>query len=582
VPKPNRVRRAVRSLAGACALALPACASFTPDRGPDHTPSRVTPPARTVPMPTPGVVPASAQFNVVEKQTERATLPIAPAAASHGRPLPIDLPTALSLAGAVPLDIQIAGERVRAATAQLDRAKVLWLPNLAVGIDYFRHDGQIQDVAGAVFTTSRSSFLLGAGPGLVLPVAEALYAPLAARQILRARQFDRVAARNDSAFAAAETYFHVQQARGEVAGSIDALRRAEELVKLTESVAPDYAPTVEINRAKTEAARRRQAVEAAHERWQVASADLTRVLRLEPGTLVEPAEEPALVVELFDPACPVDVLLPVAFTHRPELASDQAVIQAALARVKQEKVRPLAPTVAVRGVGSQVPGLAGGLFGGGINDEVTNFGPRFSVDLQAMWELQNLGFGNHAVRREREAEQRQALLQLLRTQDRVAAEVVQAHARVRRSAARLTAAEDGVRNAAETADTNLKGLVPGKRVGQQLALVFRPQEAVAAVAALDQAYRDYYAAVGDHNRAQFQLYRALGHPASCPGLTPRSVAPPHAHTQSVPPSLPTPSGIPAEPPAIQPVVHTTAPVPVPVHPAAKPAETVWRRAAQPN
>ena len=35
----------------------------------------------------------------------------------------------------------------------------------------------------------------------------------------------------------------------------------------------------------------------------------------------------------------------------------------------------------------------------------------------------------------------------------------------------------------------------------------------AAVTALDQAYRDYYAAVGDHNRAQFQLYRALGHPA---------------------------------------------------------------------
>jgi hypothetical protein len=45
--------------------------------------------------------------------------------------------------------------------------------------------------------------------------------------------------------------------------------------------------------------------------------------------------------------------------------------------------------------------------------------------------------------------------------------------------------------------------------------VFRPQEAVAAVAALDQAYRDYFAAVGDQNRAQFQLYRALGHPAQC-------------------------------------------------------------------
>ncbi|WP_168219077.1 hypothetical protein [Limnoglobus roseus] len=44
-------------------------------------------------------------------------------------------------------------------------------------------------------------------------------------------------------------------------------------------------------------------------------------------------------------------------------------------------------------------------------------------------------------------------------------------------------------------------------------LVFRPLEAVAAVTALDQAYRDYYQTVADHNRAQFRLYRVLGQPA---------------------------------------------------------------------
>ena len=60
----------------------------------------------------------------------------------------------------------------------------------------------------------------------------------------------------------------------------------------------------------------------------VASADLTRLLRLEPGTLVEPAEEPALTVELIEPAATTDDLIPLALTYRPELASDQAVIQA--------------------------------------------------------------------------------------------------------------------------------------------------------------------------------------------------------------------------------------------------------------
>ena len=149
-----------------------------------------------------------------------------------------------------------------------------------------------------------------------------------------------------------------------------------------------------------------------------------------------------------------------------------------------------------------MPGPAGGVFGGGRNGDLSNFGGRFSFDLQAVWEVQNLGLGNRAAVRERQAEQRASLLQLLRTPDRVTAEVVQAHAQVRRAANRLKAAGEGVTAASETAEKNLRGLVPGKRVGDQLTLVFRPQEAVAAVAALDQAYRDYYGAVGDHNRGQ--------------------------------------------------------------------------------
>ena len=513
----RRVLRAARRLAGSGLLLLPACASLDIAEPPLAFP----PPARLTTTPqreAPAIIPAGGQVKSdAEKEPSPAksppALPAVPAAETQGKPLPIDLPTALTLTNANPLDIQIATERLRAATAALDRAKVLWLPNIGLGVDYFRHDGQIQAVAGEVFTTSKSALFLGAGPTAVFSLSDACYAPLAARQLVRARQADVQTARNDTTLQVAEAYFTVQQARGEVAGSIDALRRAEELVKLTEKVAPDFTPTVEINRAKAEVARRRQAVESAYERWQVASADLTRILRLEPGTLVEPAEEPALTVELIDPAATPNDLIPIALTYRPELASDQAVIQAALARIRQEKVRPFIPSVALRGVGSQVPGLAGGYFGGGINDDLSNFGGRLSLDLQAVWEVQNLGFGNRAAIREREAEQRQALLQLLRSKDRVTAEVVQAHARVRRSANRLKAAASGLADAVETAEKNLRGLVPGKRVGEQLTLVIRPQEAVAAVAALDQAYRDYFAAVADHNRAQFQLYRALGHPA---------------------------------------------------------------------
>ncbi|MBA4190535.1 MAG: hypothetical protein C0467_21320 [Planctomycetaceae bacterium] len=513
----TRIRRGARLLVAVGSLTLPACASRGTSNPVSPPPflGLAAPPSRGAIAATPAGSQVGAGDDTHVITASGTALPTVPAAENQGKPLPIDLPTALTLSDANPLDIQIAGERLRAATAQADRAKVLWLPNIGLGVDYFRHDGQIQDVAGRVFNTSKSSFYVGAGPTAVFSIGDALYTPLAAKQIVRARQADVQTVRNDTTLQVAEAYFTVQQARGEVAGSIESLRRADELVKLTEKVAPDIAPAVEVNRAKAEASRRRQAVEMAYERWQVASAELTRLLRLEPGTLVEPAEVPSVVVELIEPTATPDELLPIALTYRPELASDQAIIQAALARIRQEKVRPFVPTVGLRSGGQQVASLAGGYFGGGFNDDVGNFGGRFSFDLQAVWEVQNLGFGNRAVVREREAEQRQALLQLLRTQERVAAEVVQAHAQVRRSANRIKAAEEGVADAAETAEKNLRGLVPGKKVGDRLSLVFRPQEAVAAVAALDQAYRDYYAAIADHNRAQFRLYRALGHPAKC-------------------------------------------------------------------
>ncbi|QEL16388.1 TolC family protein [Limnoglobus roseus] len=479
---------------------MPACATLDDQTLPIPIATRVESPK---PKPAPAPVREIQQAKFEE-----------PAAAEKGSAdtFTITLPAAFALTNANSLDVRIAEERVRLATAGVDRANALWLPNVNLGVDYFRHDGQIQDIVGSVFGTSRSSLMLGAGPQAVVSVTDAVYAPLAARQVLRGSQANAQTVRNDTTFAVAIAYFDVQQARGDVAGSLETLRRADDLVARTAKLAPDLTPDVEVNRAKAEAARRRQAVESAYERWQVASAELTRLLRLQAGTLVEPSEDPSLLVSLIDPDMPLDELLAIGLTHRPELASQQAVIQAALVRVKQEQRRPYYPSLAVRGVGSNVPGLAGGYFGGGVNDDVQNFGARFSVDLQAVWEFQNLGLGNRASVRERESESRRALLEVLRVQDQVKAEIVQAHAQVSRTARRLKSAEEGLANATASAEKNLQGLGQTKRVGELLILVFRPLEAVAAVTALDQAYRDYYQTIADHNRAQFRLYRAMGQP----------------------------------------------------------------------
>ncbi len=473
-----------------------------------------------------------------------------PAAAAGDRPLPINLATALQLAGARPLDVQIAGRQVAAAAAAFDRARLLWLPNIVFGTDYFAHTGPQQNFAGDVVRSNRNTFMAGFGPNVVFSFSDAVYAPLAARQDVRARQALQQAAINDVSFQVADSYFAVQQARGELAGALLAEKMAEDLVRRATALASGLAPPAEENRAKVELARRRQVVFAARERWRVAGAELGRLLRLDPSLLLEPAEPAFLPVTVIDPTATVDTLIPIALSSRPELGGHEAVVRATLARLKQEKLRPLVPSLAIRSVSTNPSGSLGyGSFGGGRNDRLQDFSGRFDIDVQLLWEFQSLGLGNRARVAERRAENESAILDLFRTQDRIAAEVVQAFAQVRAAAERLNEAEPALREAIELTTRSLDGLGQTRRLGDAVVLVVRPLEAVAAVQALGQANADYFSAVSDYNRAQFRLYRALGHPAQC--LAGAVAEPPTAmEPSSDPPNSPVPTpGLDVTPPA---------------------------------
>ena len=127
-----------------------------------------------------------------------------------------------------------------------------------------------------------------------------------------------------------------------------------------------------------------------------------------------------------------------------------------------------------------------------------------------VWEFKNLGFGNRGLVTQRRGEQRQALVELYRTQDMVAAEVAQAHAQTKAAAIRVARAEAGLKAAVLSYDGNLKGLSQTVRAGELLQLVNRPQEVVAALQQLQQAYISYYTSANDVSRAQFRLFRAWG------------------------------------------------------------------------
>jgi len=246
--------------------------------------------------------------------------------------------------------------------------------------------------------------------------------------------------------------------------------------------------------------------------WLTSSANLNRLLRLDPAAVVIPLEPPHLQVTLISPKETVDALIPIGLTNRPELAAQQAVVQATLVRLKQERMRPLIPSLVLQSNATPDDRLGAGAFGTGTNG-LTSWNGRSDWDAEVVWELKNLGFGNRGLITQRRGEQRQATVELFRIQDLVAQDVTQAQATVRASRTRVNKSEAEVKAALASYAGNLKGLSETVRAGQLLQLINRPQEAVAALQQLEQAYIDYYTAANDYNRAEFRLYHATGFPA---------------------------------------------------------------------
>ncbi len=427
---------------------------------------------------------------------------------------PINLAAALRLSDARPLVVAAAQAGVWVAEAQLTRAKVLWVPSLMVGNDYIRHDGGGPDINKGVMTASSVNFDYG-GAGLyqMVNLSDVFFEPLAARQVLNSRQWDIQTAKNNALLMTADAYFNVHQYRGMYAGALYCVQRGHDLVERIASLSRDLVPAVEVDRARNMVADLEQQATSAREGWRVHSANLTQVLRLDPRAVVVPVEHDHLQITLIDPARPLHDLIHTAVTNRPELASYQALVQAAEARVRREKMRPVLPLVMINGFQSAGMYYNIGMFGLGPNSSLNQWVGRGDVSLQLVWQFDALGIGNLARVKQQRGEQSAAIVRFFKAQDMVAAEVTEAQARLHSAAARVGQAERALGTAISTFNGNFEGLRHTTRFENLLVMVYRPQEAVYSLELLKLAFDDYFTTVAEYNRAEFQLFHALGYPA---------------------------------------------------------------------
>jgi len=99
---------------------------------------------------------------------------------------PIDLPTVLRLANAQNLDIQIAREKLKEATANHDSAVEQFFPWISPGVAYRRHEGEIQAVDGTLMDVNKQSYTAGGTLTAQVDFGDAIYNSLAAKQLVKA------------------------------------------------------------------------------------------------------------------------------------------------------------------------------------------------------------------------------------------------------------------------------------------------------------------------------------------------------------------------------------------------------------
>jgi outer membrane protein TolC len=460
----------------------------------------------------------------------------------------IALPAALRLAETANLDIAIARTIVDQAEAVLLRAKVTALPNFNLGSTYSKHEGSIAKTEGNIIDANKDAVFVGGGPSLAFGVADALFTPLVARQALVATQAGLRRVNNDVMLAVADAYLTVLRARRRLARVDEVLdylvseqpspgragaKGLLPVVKAVQEAGGQEALRAEVERVRVEALRRQEERDAAIQDYLLATAELARLLRLDPQIPLWPAEDYRYAMPLPGASygtMPMDELVRVALNNRPELAENQALVAAAVERVRTARYRPLLPNVVLNynwgdfGGGPDPntslitpatktsPAKITTVAGFGPSGEIHHMTPRADFDVSLVWRLQNMGFGNRAEIRENQALARQASLRLLQVQDRVVTQVVQAKELVDFWKKRVEIAGRALFDA--------RGQ-PNGPVFESLVLNFRrirevektrPLEVLDSIRGLNDVLETYAQAVTDYERARFRLLVALGLP----------------------------------------------------------------------
>jgi outer membrane protein TolC len=417
-------------------------------------------------------------------------------AAFAAEPNTIDLPTALKLAGANNLDVQIAREKVTEARAASDIARSQFLPWIAPTIVVRRHEDNIQAVDGPILDRDKQSLSAGLVLNAQLELGETYYQNLVAKQQVRSSQSALAGRQHEATYRAAVAYFELARARASVVAAEDAARiagrHAEQIAATAEA-----GLTFQGDAARVRAARERAqlTVERLRAEQRIAAARLAELLHLDPAVELVPAEIDVAPLQLANRDDDVATLISRALAARPEIDEASVRLQIAQTNRRGATYAPLIPTL---GAQASMGGLGGGPAGSSLTRD---YGTSADFSLGLSWRVGPGGLFDQNRQRQAASREKQVELELEKIRDAIRRQVVEQHARLRSLASQI----DLAKKALEAADQTARLSRQRRETGVSTVL-----EDLEAEEELARARREYLATIADYNQAQYALRFATG------------------------------------------------------------------------
>src|SRR6266581_8563702 len=258
-----------------------------------------------------------------------ALVRFAAAAEPNGRAesLTIDLPTALRLAGARNIDIQLAREKLAEAYAAEKSAMERFFPWIAPGVTYRRHDNLIQNTEGLIEEVHKQSYAPGGVVVAQTEIGDAIFRSLEAHQLAKAARHGLDAQQQETILAAARGYFDLAAAHEALGVAREALRASSDYTAETaRAVDAGIAFKGDALRVKVQQQRDQIGLRRAEENARLASATLVELLHLDPTVELMPRDASVVPLSIISTKEPVGDLVGQALAVRPETQQSAALL----------------------------------------------------------------------------------------------------------------------------------------------------------------------------------------------------------------------------------------------------------------